>query len=1274
MGHFDQKDWWSIAQWPEDFGAFFQDLVMAEDVDQVYAVIVSSALSLFGADGAILYPFSSDESRFDLDHIISEGLAEDFILYYHEHPLPNGVPAQVLQIGQVVIEDVSSSQGKISSLTQQRLQEVGIRALVAQLLRSKDENLGILYFNFAQPRCFSPEFLRWIQHFADISAAFLGRMRLLENQIEQHRKLKRYFEIAEQTAFLEAVQSGEDLSIQRLLSLLVERVPGLQLAAFYQCCDSPMRLELIGYSSRIEPANIQSTIPLSHKIIQQLQELYTSLKYQRHHERLDEITPWIRDAISFLDYPLCDPSTGDLLGLIHLESHLEHVFGSEDHHLLYLVSIYLSNLFKYWQLYNKERRRAEQFKTILGITQGISALQFYRDVLQQIVNYLLAYYTRYYQPEECAIILFPYREDRQQWEQPVVAGYLRVPERVKSKMTGDTLLEKILQGKNDSHFTSGEASQDPLLAGGFVEREGIKASGFVRLRIGREIAGVLFVNLRIHHEFDPEEREFIDLLANQASIAILNARQFEALSGDLDHLEAVLWGALGQFESGPLRSELQAILEDLVHKENYDTVSLHLYKPEARQLERPLLAGNFYAYVQAAGLDRIEGTVLTHFLPEGPAEHFSRDATHDPLLRGGFVEREKIASAAVLRLEIEGRVHGLLFANSRSPLSFDEVQKETLRQYARRAARILDQLWFYRKDRQQLELIAKVQQSVTHVLRIEELFELLNKAFRGIWGEDVFLSLWLPSKDRASLEIWRPGDFAESGVRDRLMGEKLLIEERTLIGKAAQSLQTQRILSLDLEPAEFPSAWEGVVAEFAIPIVLSGTDVQELMGVLDVVALTTGVLTEDDQIPLELLARQLGHALKNIRAYEESERMRKQLLGLYESVQALMIPLEKSQILQGILRKACEMTGAHTAMLLRREDTALVFEAIYPDEAASQILSRVGKSLPIDGKGITVEAARTGTVVLVENVESSDLYLDGLGGVTQCEMAVPILQNGQVISVFNVEHGEIGGLSERDQDVIKALGYLSEAACQIADQAKVLARDQAQRRQQQILERVRRRVIGHLERMASLVGDLGGRLDNLKREIDRGRGLYLEREVEKAMRASKELFELLERVRQHNQFIEETPREIEIVDFLRNRMKRWRARCSEIEFDLSPLADIKPILIRTIPSDLEWILDLLIQNAVNALRSEMKEPRKVWFQLGVESSNLYIMLFDSGPGISENLISRLGSDLLKLDDERYHMGCFYAAQTAQDLGGEINWQNRPEGGACVTLRLPLGVV
>ena len=63
-----QGNWWSITPWPEDFGAFLQDLVTVEDVDQVYAVIVSSALTLFGADGAILYPFCNCSGIKPVEH------------------------------------------------------------------------------------------------------------------------------------------------------------------------------------------------------------------------------------------------------------------------------------------------------------------------------------------------------------------------------------------------------------------------------------------------------------------------------------------------------------------------------------------------------------------------------------------------------------------------------------------------------------------------------------------------------------------------------------------------------------------------------------------------------------------------------------------------------------------------------------------------------------------------------------------------------------------------------------------------------------------------------------------------------------------------------------------------------------------------------------------------------------------------------------------------------------------------------------------------------
>jgi len=60
----------------------------------------------------------------------------------------------------------------------------------------------------------------------------------------------------------------------------------------------------------------------------------------------------------------------------------------------------------------------------------------------------------------------------------------------------------------------------------FVEREGIKSSAGVLLKVENEIVGVMFVNYRRPITFGPEVRYRIEIFANQAALAIRNARLY----------------------------------------------------------------------------------------------------------------------------------------------------------------------------------------------------------------------------------------------------------------------------------------------------------------------------------------------------------------------------------------------------------------------------------------------------------------------------------------------------------------------------------------------------------------------------------------------------------------------------------------------------------------------------------------------------------------------------------------------------------------------------
>ena len=62
-------------------------------------------------------------------------------------------------------------------------------------------------------------------------------------------------------------------------------------------------------------------------------------------------------------------------------------------------------------------------------------------------------------------------------------------------------------------------------------RERVEASAAIPLFVSNETVGVLFANFRTPQTFSLQRRELIELFANQAAIAIRNARQFREIQG-----------------------------------------------------------------------------------------------------------------------------------------------------------------------------------------------------------------------------------------------------------------------------------------------------------------------------------------------------------------------------------------------------------------------------------------------------------------------------------------------------------------------------------------------------------------------------------------------------------------------------------------------------------------------------------------------------------------------------------------------------------------------
>jgi signal transduction histidine kinase len=151
------------------------------------------------------------------------------------------------------------------------------------------------------------------------------------------------------------------------------------------------------------------------------------------------------------------------------------------------------------------------------------------------------------------VSIYQHIQDRDEFlVPPVEVGELREPAVPKDKVFDDDVVVKIVRRGNPLYAP--DVQGEPQLSGlheverperpqeRFVVREDIASSAAVPLRAGTEIVGLMFVNYRSPQPFTEDQREVIELFANQAAVAIRNARLFELISrqDELQHAYAAL--------------------------------------------------------------------------------------------------------------------------------------------------------------------------------------------------------------------------------------------------------------------------------------------------------------------------------------------------------------------------------------------------------------------------------------------------------------------------------------------------------------------------------------------------------------------------------------------------------------------------------------------------------------------------------------------------------------------------------------------------------------
>ncbi|MDR7418927.1 MAG: GAF domain-containing protein [Armatimonadota bacterium] len=243
-----------------------------------------------------------------------------------------------------------------------------------------------------------------------------------------------------------------------------------------------------------------------------------------------------------------------------------------------------------------------------------------------------------------------------------------------------------------------------------------------------------------------------------------------------------------------------------------------------------------------------------------------------------------------------------------------------------------------------------------------------------------------------------------------------------ITGRVVRTGRPEFVASVRDDPDYVSSSFD-VTSVAVVPVLREGTST----GLIVAEGVTGRPVTQRTVEFLAAVAQQLSNAVQNAVFYGEQRRAHDELQVLYEAARAVSGTLDLRTVLDSMVSVTCRAFGYDNGaiMMVDAESGDLVVEAGYGLKGTV-----VGRRLPA-GAGISGAVARSGTPALVDAVRA-DTRDHRLGDRTQSELAVPLIAEGKVLGVFNVESARLAAFGARDLRLLTTLASYAVVAIQNA--------------------------------------------------------------------------------------------------------------------------------------------------------------------------------------------------------------------------------------------------
>ncbi|MEW5724994.1 MAG: ATP-binding protein [Thermodesulfobacteriota bacterium] len=327
------------------------------------------------------------------------------------------------------------------------------------------------------------------------------------------------------------------------------------------------------------------------------------------------------------------------------------------------------------------------------------------------------------------------------------------------------------------------------------------------------------------------------------------------------------------------------------------------------------------------------------------------------------------------------------------------------------------------------------------------------------------------------------------------------------------------------------------------------------------------------------------------------------------------------------------------------------------------------------GEGVAGWVAQTGEPKIVEKTANEELFSDRLdretGYRTRSMLSVPLVAKGTVIGVIQLLNKEGDGVFT--QDDLELAQIMAGPIAVALENAKLYSRlEEKHLETAEELRATQERLI-RTERQAALSGLAHGIAHQIRNPA-MSIGGFARRILEKTLPDQESIRRYAQVIVEENQKLEELVRQVRFLIELEPEMvpaeinpvvekALAQSGLAPETFSFEPGANLPRLFLD--PGLMATALAEVLKNAREA------GAGRINVRTYVQGENVCLETTDNGPGFEAEDLSAVLDPFFSTRAHSLGLGLSVTHRILQEHGGEIELKNNPEGGATVTLRLPL---